>query len=221
MYIVYKTTNIINGKYYIGVHNSSRSWYKGSGSALKKAIKKYGLHNFTRETLYEFELEADAYLKEEEIVNRDLISDPNCYNLRLGGLGGKTGIVTVKDTITNEIIGAVSVHHPNYVSGKWVHVLKGRDTFAKARLKALEVRKGKPGPRTGKKASKETIEKIRQARIGTKQLENTKIKRSMTMKGMAWPMHVCPHCGKQGRGNSMKQWHFDRCSQKQQFLPSR
>jgi hypothetical protein len=25
------------------------------------------------------------------------------------------------------------------------------------------------------------------------------------------PLQTCPHCGKEGRGNSMKMWHFDNC----------
>ena len=101
MFIIYKTTNKINGKFYIGVHNGTRNWYKGSGSVIKKAIKKYGINNFTRETLYELDSEVDAYLKEQEVVSLDLISDPLCYNLRLGGRGGRTGIVTVKEVITS------------------------------------------------------------------------------------------------------------------------
>lgn len=44
MYTVYKTTNIINGKYYIGVHKTTNpnDSYLGSGKAIKEAIKKYG-----------------------------------------------------------------------------------------------------------------------------------------------------------------------------------
>lgn len=54
-WILYKTTNLINSKIYVGVHrlqNTSNSRrYLGSGDALKPAIKKYGRENFTRTTL--------------------------------------------------------------------------------------------------------------------------------------------------------------------------
>jgi group I intron endonuclease len=211
MFIIYKTTNKINGKFYIGVHNGTRNWYKGSGSILKKAIRKYGVSNFLRETLYELDNEVEAYLKEQEIVTVNLLSDPLCYNLRLGGRGGRSGVVTVKDKDTSSIIGSVSILHPNYVSGKWVHILKGRDTFAKARIKALEVRKNQPGPRTGQTLSNETKEKIRKSRTGIKQSIKTIEKRSAALKGIIPPTYTCPHCDKIGKGNSMKQWHFNRC----------
>lgn len=214
MFILYKTTNKINGKFYIGVHNSKRPWYKGSGSYLKKAIEKYGLDNFERQTLFEFETANDAYAKEKEIVNYDLVSDPQCYNLRLGGRGGKSGVTTVKDALTNEYIGAVQTTHPNVINGKWVHILKGRDTFAKARVKSIQARKGKPGHRRGVVLTEDTKQKIRNALLGTKQSEETKEKRSAAMRGRTYEETIiCPHCKTEGRSNAMKRWHFDRCKQ--------
>jgi hypothetical protein len=44
--IIYKTTNIINGKYYVGKDINNSESYLGSGVLLKRAIKKYGKENF-------------------------------------------------------------------------------------------------------------------------------------------------------------------------------
>jgi hypothetical protein len=48
---IYLTTNLVNGKIYIGQHNGKISSYKGSGVALKRAFKKYGKDNFTCEII--------------------------------------------------------------------------------------------------------------------------------------------------------------------------
>ena len=51
---IYITTNLLNGKKYIGKHKSSEfefDKYYGSGKYIKAAIKKYGLENFKCELL--------------------------------------------------------------------------------------------------------------------------------------------------------------------------
>lgn len=89
-HLVYKITNSLNSKYYIGVHSTSNidDGYMGSGQALKHAIKKHGVANFQREVLYTFDSREDALLKEEELVTFETLSDPLCYNLILGGVNG-------------------------------------------------------------------------------------------------------------------------------------
>ena len=49
---VYRWTNTINGKKYIGSHKGTpNDGYTGSGTAFRNALKKYGRDNFTREIL--------------------------------------------------------------------------------------------------------------------------------------------------------------------------
>lgn len=90
-YKVYKTTNIVNGKYYIGVHKcnahlcKTRCNYLGSGNAIKNAIKKYGKENFFKETIKEFGDYESAYLFEAKMVKDEQVRDSMCYNLCLGG----------------------------------------------------------------------------------------------------------------------------------------
>ena len=87
-YILYKTTNIINGKFYIGVSNGNNSSYKGSGTALLDAIKVYGSSNFTREILEEFDTELAAFEREAEVVNEIFVKRRDTYNIKVGGKGG-------------------------------------------------------------------------------------------------------------------------------------
>ena len=88
MYRIYKTTNTLNNKYYIGVHNGKDKWYKGSGTALKRAIKLHGGEHFVTETLEEFDTRQEAFAREAELVTEELVNDRNCYNIKLGGHGG-------------------------------------------------------------------------------------------------------------------------------------
>ena len=62
--IVYKTINLLNGKYYIGVHrqdNDDFDGYFGSSDLVAKAVRKHGPENFIRETLATFNNYEDAY----------------------------------------------------------------------------------------------------------------------------------------------------------------
>lgn len=104
-YIVYKTTNKINNKIYVGVHRTNvdvDDKYIGCGLykspylkksfknyKFHKAVKKYGVENFVRETLFTYEDNESgkrkAYKKEAEIVNRDFLKRDDVYNMVLGG----------------------------------------------------------------------------------------------------------------------------------------
>ena len=95
-YILYKTTNILNGKYYVGVSNGNNSSYKGSGTALLEAIRVNGSKSFRRETLETFETAEDAYAREAEIVNDEFVKNRNTYNIKVGGKGGTGQLKTAE-----------------------------------------------------------------------------------------------------------------------------
>jgi len=90
---VYRTTNLINGKFYIGQHstNDLTDGYKGSGLLINKAFKKYGKINFNIEII-EFS-QSREYLDELEkkLIKEYKSSNNNIgYNLHQGGLGGSS-----------------------------------------------------------------------------------------------------------------------------------
>lgn len=89
-YTVYKITNNIDGKFYIGSHrtNDVNDSYMGSGKYIKRAIEKYGIDNFSKEVLFVFDNADDMFAKEAEIVNLQFLSEENVYNLKVGGFGG-------------------------------------------------------------------------------------------------------------------------------------
>lgn len=83
----YKITNLINNHFYYGIHSTDNldDGYMGSGSRLKRAYKKYGKENFKKEILKYFDNREDLAQYELEMVNEEIIADPNCYNIAIGG----------------------------------------------------------------------------------------------------------------------------------------
>jgi hypothetical protein len=86
---VYKITNKINDKFYIGKHQTYNldDGYMGSGKLIRAAIKKYGIENFTKDILFVFDNENDMNDKEKELVEPNSINEQS-YNLNVGGYGG-------------------------------------------------------------------------------------------------------------------------------------
>lgn len=84
---VYLIENLINGKIYIGKHSTENfdDGYMGSGKLITKAISKYGIENFRKQILQEFETAQDALEYEKTIVDEQFVNDNNTYNLHVGG----------------------------------------------------------------------------------------------------------------------------------------
>ena len=92
---IYITTNLVNGKKYLGQRKYSKGWesYLGSGVAFKKALKKYGKENFKREIIIEAETAEELNQFEKELsIKYDVVNSDNWYNLCYGG-GATTGYV--------------------------------------------------------------------------------------------------------------------------------
>lgn len=89
-YTVYQIINKVNGKIYIGKHQTKdlNDRYMGSGKYLHSAISKYGIDNFSKEILFQFNSEAEMNAKEAELVTADFCLREDTYNLCPGGQGG-------------------------------------------------------------------------------------------------------------------------------------
>ena len=89
-YYLYKITNLVNNKIYVGVHktNNLNDGYMGSGKVIKSAISKYGIDNFKKDILETFENLEAMYAREKEIVTDNFLLREDVYNLRRGGTGG-------------------------------------------------------------------------------------------------------------------------------------
>ena len=150
--IVFKTTNNIDGKVYVGQTILNDPHYLGSGIRIKKAIKKYGVDNFTREILCECSTQEELneqeifWIKELDTQNKEI-----GYNIHKGG-----NRYTPKDGTTAEKIS---------------NTLTGRTLSEETRKKMSESRTGE-GHFTQKSDwngwSPETLEKMREAKLGKK-----------------------------------------------------
>lgn len=94
-FIIYLTTNKINGKRYIGMHKTENldDGYIGSGKMLLHAVRKYGKENFHREILFFCDTYEDMVEKEKELVTREWCLREDTYNLGPGGRGGLIWLV--------------------------------------------------------------------------------------------------------------------------------
>jgi len=84
---IYKITNKINNKYYIGRHSTKilKDNYFGSGIGINNAVKKYGKKNFNFEIIAQSKTTEDLWELEKQIVNEKIKKDRMSYNQTYGG----------------------------------------------------------------------------------------------------------------------------------------
>lgn len=88
MYSIYKTTNTITNKFYIGKQSSHRTYYLGSGKLLRKAIAKHGKDNFTKTILEDRLTAKQASEREQHWIAKTGALGNQGYNMNPGGVGG-------------------------------------------------------------------------------------------------------------------------------------
>ena len=89
-YLIYKITNNLNQKFYIGKHETDNldDDYFGSGKHLKNAQNKYGIENFTKTILFYCANREEMNLLEHCVVTPEFCQREDTYNINEGGDGG-------------------------------------------------------------------------------------------------------------------------------------
>lgn len=99
-YTIYLVENLINGKKYVGFHSTYdvNDLYFGSGTYIKKAIKKYRKKNF-KKSILEFCNEDNWKDREKFWIDKMDTKFPRGYNFTNGGKGGEGKIFSEESKI--------------------------------------------------------------------------------------------------------------------------
>lgn len=184
--IIYKTTNTINGKFYVGKDTHNNPSYLGSGFILRKAIRKYSVKSFVKETIEVCETETELNLREVFWIEK--LNPP--YNIAAGGTGGSTmkhasekKIRAWKRKISESGMGRKlskeSIEKMSLAKKGQMFTDKHKRNLSEAHIGNIPWNKGKKTP-------PEVIARV-------------------------LPDVECPHCGKVGQRWAMGRWHFDNC----------
>jgi len=100
--VIYLTTNLVNGKKYIGLDMNNDDNYFGSGVHIKRAIKKYGKNNFTKQILEICNNREELLISEKKwILEYDAVQSKDFYNVHEGGIGGDITQYMSEDEISD------------------------------------------------------------------------------------------------------------------------
>ncbi len=234
---VYKTTNLISGKFYIGRRSTNKhpnlDNYLGSGLHFKRSLLKHGKKNFKKEVL-EICGDFDTLCEREVYWQRVEKAVELGYNLiesdTRGGVfeAGKCPEEIRKKMsesrigVKNHQFGKVGELSPQFgVEGYW----KGKKISEEAKKKRRVTEINKPivtCPHCGKVAKEGSnmtryhFDNCKENPANNKEEIEKQRNESHHMKGKKFKKReqedvTCPHCDKVGRIEAMKRWHFDNC----------
>jgi len=218
---IYKTTNLINGKIYVGQEKGNNEQYLGSGLLLNYAIKKYGRKNFKKDIIkkcwskQEINESEKYWIKALESRNLNI-----GYNIAIGGqfgdvLSSHPNKIEIYKKISQSVKKNIKIN-PNFgMKGK------KQSDFAKAKLSKLRI--GIKLSEEHKKSicdsckikcnTKEHREKLSKAHckkgFGPKCSEETKIKIGNAAKNRK--KEKCIYCKNEYDVSNLKKWHNENC----------
>jgi hypothetical protein len=192
---IYKTTNLINGKIYIGqsiFEPEEKPNYLGSGSKLHKAIKEFGICNFKREIL-ETNINDTRILNEREIYWISYFDSKNSeigYNVLSGGSYEN------KSEVLREVLNLPEELERKSKESKKIW----RDEDYRKKVTESN-RKTWSDPELKKKHSE----------LKKQNYLDPKYKESLKLSYENMEILECPHCKKSMKKNHAISKHFDNC----------
>ena len=167
-YTIYRITNRISGKQYIGKHQTEDldDGYMGSGKRITQAIAKYGIESFKKEILYVLSTEQEMNAKEAELVTEEFCLREDTYNLCVGGGGGFTyvnreGLGLLRNKTPEGQRRTIEALRAN--RRRWVKSQEFREHHRHLTQQNAERNKGRQGTFTGKSHTDESKRLIGEA----------------------------------------------------------
>ena len=165
---IYRVTNLVNQKYYFGMHstNDLEDGYLGSGTYVRRSIVKYGKENFRLEILEFCSSREDLITREKEVITLHEVAKKECMNLKPGGQGG---FVNSEHAYNFHAAGGKATRR--LLGARHVEKLKSDKIYSEACK--IKVKKGlidagfAEGTFKGRKHTPETIELMKKAKQET------------------------------------------------------
>jgi group I intron endonuclease len=190
-----------SGKTYVGQSvNIPKRWrehknYVGVGPKLKNSYEKYGFDSHNKEIIEECSLEQlderETFWKKHYLNqvdgNYNNVLFSNLYDLGKSGPWSEEQKLKHKEIYKNRVV-------TWGVGRKKGYVMPEEDKEKHRKPKSEETKQKMRKPR-----SEEAKQNMRRPKINTEKMKYPR------------ETHVCPHCGKQGKGNVMQRFHFSHC----------
>lgn len=186
---IYITTNMINGKKYIGQRRYYKGWekYLGSGVNITRAIEKYGSENFKKDIIYIANSQKELNEKEIYFIEKyNALNNSNFYNIAKGGydnpLEGKSKkeIELIHKKISKTLKGKVFTLEDKKKLQGIPKKFKSEEDRKKHKEKISKsvsgMKNGRYGTHIKIKLSQSTKEKIRKSHLGMKYNDDFKKK---------------------------------------------
>ena len=163
-HFIYKTTDIRNDNFYIGMHSTDNldDGYVGSGTRLKHLLYKHGKEVFNIQILEFLPDRMSLKEREIEIVNLDLLLEEKCMNLKPGGQGGFNN-----ETHQFNCSQAAGLKHSERMKNDELYRLNHSKKISEANKRRFA--RGETSfycDWTGKKHKEETIQKMKESKRG-------------------------------------------------------
>jgi group I intron endonuclease len=226
---VYLTTNLINGKQYVGDHTiniNKRDSYLGSGALIKEDQKIYGKDNFSKKILEYFNSKEEAYQAQRKYIKQfnthisqggynknwtggqwaTIQSEETKRKISIAGKGKKSprkGKKLPIEHTKNISLGLLGEKNPNHKS----KLTEERRLNLIKNLRHSQV--GKNNGMYGKKHKPESIEKNRNTHKKENLSFETISKMSISAKNR--PKLHCEHCNKEINSSMYARWHGSNC----------